>query len=201
MNRSTGIEIRRLSDESISDIVRIHRSGLGYSLNSRLGNEHLAFLYRRLLVDPNSYVGVAYATGRPIGVVSGTTDLEDSKSRLLRSMPRRRIFGVAAKLLVRPGLVLQWGQGRIIDAPVRYEGEEVAAGLTAIAVQPAERGAGAGRLLVRALETFLAERRIHYYRLDTLTKNAQAREFYKKLGFQELGVRAGSMVLVKAIGQ
>lgn len=201
MNTSTGIEIRGLSDEFLSDVVRIHRNGLGYSLNSRLGIEHLAFLYRSLLVDPNSYVRVAFAEGRPVGVVSGTSDLKDSKSRLLRSMSRGRILGIAAKLLVQPRLVLQWWQGTTIEAPVRCEGEEVAAVLTALAVQPAERGAGAGRLLVRALETLFAERRLHYYRLDTLTENAQAREFYKKLGFREVEVRAGSIVLVKAIGQ
>lgn len=200
MNPSKAIEIRRLSDEFLSDVIRIHRDGLGYSLNSRLGNEQLAFLYQGLLVDPNSYVGVAVTAGRTVGVVSGTTDLENSKSRLLKSMSGRRVFGIAAKLLVRPGLVLQWWQGRVIDAPLRYGGELVAAGLTAIAVQPAERGLGTGRLLVGAMEAFLAERHVHCYRLDTLTKNAPAREFYKKLGFLELGVRSGSIMFVKVIG-
>lgn len=201
MSGSREIEILELRREFLDDVVRIHRNGLGYSLNSRLGDDHLAFLYESLLVDPNSYVGVAVDQGRPVGVVSGCINVEASKSRLLGSMSPRRRLVVAAKLLIQPALVLSWWRGRTIDGPVHYEGEEVTAGLTAIAVEPAGRGIGTGSLLVGGLETFFGGRFVRYYRLDTLTENAQARKFYNQLGFREIGVRANGVVLVKAIGQ
>jgi ribosomal protein S18 acetylase RimI-like enzyme len=197
---TTDIEIRSLGEEFLSDVVRIHQAGLGYSLNSRLGADHLALLYATMARDPNSYVGVALVDRRAAGVITGTVDAHALKIRLLRSLSILGVARLSLKLVTRPRLVLQWWQGNIIDAPVQHEGQDVRAVLTAIAVHPDFQGLGVGKRLVRALEAFFVNAHVMRYRLDTLLRNEPAKEFYKRLGFLEIGIRAGSIVYVKTAG-
>ena len=82
MNGPGDIVIRPLRDEFIEDVVRIHRAGLGYTVNSALGKDHLAFLYQTMSRDPKCYVGVALIDNQPVGVVSGAVDLGTLKCRL-----------------------------------------------------------------------------------------------------------------------
>jgi GNAT superfamily N-acetyltransferase len=193
------ILVEPLRKEFLEDAIRIHRAGLGYSMNSRLGNSHLAHLYLMMGNDPECYVGVAVLHGRPVGVISGTEDANRLKSRMLRAMPLTRLIVTAARFLYQPWLILQWITEAIIAAPVIYEGQEVKAVLTAIATAPAFQGRGIGRRLVEDLERFFVGRGVHCFRLDTLTTNEGARAFYSKLGFIDVGVRADSQIFVKKI--
>ncbi len=108
---------------------------------------------------------------------------------------------IAAALLVHPSMTAQWIKESIIGAPLRYRGASVSAVLTTLAVEAKFQGRGSGRNLVNALEIFFAKRAVHAYRLETLVGNDRARGFYESLGFEELGKRADSFVLVKEIGK
>ncbi len=201
MDTSEHIRIEPLRTEHVDAVVSIHRAELGYTLNSRLGAEHLGFLYETMRSDPDCYVGTATASGKPVGVISGTLDARRLKSRLLRSMAVRQIFEIAVALLFHPSMTAQWITESIIGAPLRYRGASVSAVLTTLAVEAKFQGRGFGRNLVNALEIFFATRDVHAYRLETLVGNDSARRFYGSLGFDELGKRAGSFVLVKGIGK
>ncbi|MBK0420714.1 ribosomal protein S18-alanine N-acetyltransferase [Leucobacter sp. CSA2] len=58
-----------------------------------------------------------------------------------------------------------------------------------IAVAPAARGAGHGRLLMGALLDVARERSVHQVFLEVRADNPVARGLYESLGFAEIGVR------------
>jgi len=193
------IEVQALASRFLDDVVRIHLEGLGYTLNSRLGPEHLGFLYETMAGDATCYVGVALIGGVPAGVVSGTLDADRLKSRVLRSMTARQALHIARNFILRPGLVLEWAKETIIGSSLFFEGQQVAATLSTLAVDSRFRKRGTGGKLVMALERFFAAREVSSYRLETLIQNTAARDFYMSLGFKEADRRAGSHILVKAV--
>jgi ribosomal protein S18 acetylase RimI-like enzyme len=193
------IEVEAFRSRFLDDVVRIHLEGLGYTLNSRLGLEHLRFLYQIMGEDKTCYVGVALDGGVPMGVVSGTLDADRLKSRVLKSMTMSQVLGIARAFARRPGLVIEWAKEAIIGSSLQYHGEQIVATLTTLAVGPQFRHRGAGRALTSALEGFFAARGVLHYRLETLVRNKEARAFYGSLGFKEAGRRAGSCVLVKKV--
>jgi ribosomal protein S18 acetylase RimI-like enzyme len=201
VDQSHPIEVQALKSRFLDDAVRIHLGGLGYTLNSRLGPEHLRFLYRVMGEDPTCYVGVAVDSGVPAGVVSGTLDADRLKSRVLRSMTVRQGLGIARAFIRRPALVLQWIEEAVVGSRLSYEGGRITATLTTLAVDSQFRRSGVGRGLIGALERFFAARGVTHYRLETLVQNETARDFYGSLGFEEVGRRAGSYVLVKKVAE
>jgi ribosomal protein S18 acetylase RimI-like enzyme len=195
------IEVQALGSRFLDDIVGIHLDGLGYTLNSRLGPEHLKFLYQTMAEDPGCYVGVALVGGVPAGVVSGTVDADRLKSRVIKSTTLRQRLSIAGAFILRPGLLVEWAKESVIGERLFYEGEQIVATLTTLSVDSRFRNRGVGHELVRALERFLSGRKVLSYRLETLVRNEAARDFYTTLGFKVAGRRAGSYVLVKGIAQ
>lgn len=199
MNQLQPLSLQPLTEPILLDVVRIHRSGLGYSLNSRLGQEHLTSLYRAMARDNQSCVRVSMMGGQPIGVISGAVNGQALKSRLLRSLSIWSAARIALAFVAHPSLIHQWWEENRIGAPVYYQGLSVKAVLTAIAVDEDFQTRGVGRQLVAALERFFVEHGVRTYRLDTLVTNAAAREFYKRLSFSEVATRADSVVLLKEL--
>lgn len=58
-----------------------------------------------------------------------------------------------------------------------------------IFVDAAQRGQGAGALLLRALERRAVQRGKKYIRLDVIDKNAAAKRLYERVGFQVVATR------------
>jgi ribosomal protein S18 acetylase RimI-like enzyme len=193
------VRVAALTDELLEEAVRIHLAGLGYTMNSRLGRGHLRFLYRLMARDDRCYVGLALSDGRPVGIISGTLDAGSLSTRLWRAMSFSRLARIAFTFLSQPSLIFELWKSRVIAAPVFDKGREVKAILTTLSVDPGVQARGIGRRLVAAMENSFARRGIRMYRVDTLLENLPAREFYRKLGFREVGERADSMVFLKAI--
>ena len=199
MSEGVRVRIDALTDATTEDVVRIHLSGMGYSFNSRLGHEHLHFLYRRMAHDPSCYVGVAVVDGRVAGVVSGSSDASAFAARLMRTMGAAGLLRLAAKILREPSLIWVWWQGWQVAAPVRIDSVEVRAVLTAIVVDEGIQQRGIGGALVEAFEQYLGAHRITMYRLDTHVANSRAVAFYRSRGFREVARRAGSIVFVREL--
>ena len=60
--------------------------------------------------------------------------------------------------------------------------------LHTLAVDPDLHSNGYGREFVKFYESFAIENNCHYLRMDTNEKNAVARRFYAKMGYEERGV-------------
>ena len=193
------IDILPLEKQFLKEIVRLHRAVLGYTLNSQLGEEHLSIIYYQMSQNPKGFVRVALVAGKPVGVISGTIDMDGMKNALLSSINPMRFGRILARLLKNPFLFAEFCKSSVIGRPVRAQGESIPAILTAIAIAPEFQGLGIGTKLVFALEDFFRTQHLQFYRSDTLRNNHSAREFYRKLGFQELENRTDSVILLKAL--
>lgn len=74
-------------------------------------------------------------------------------------------------------------------APWKYKAtnDEVMV-LHTLVVSPDLRGNGFGKSFVKYYEEYAKENGAKYLRMDTNEKNKRAREFYKTLGYEEIGV-------------
>ena len=193
------LQITSLEEKYLGEIVGIHQKVLGDTFNSRLGADHLSYLYRIMAQDPESYVGVALLDDWPAGVVSGTLDMDKIKTSLLNSYQFKQWKDLVLHILGQPSLIHEWWQGNVISRPVYFEKKLIRPILTTIAVDSRYQGKGIGKDLVRALEDFFRRKNVNTFRLDTLVKNSSARKFYESLGFQQVEQRADSLVFVKKI--
>lgn len=193
------LQVVRLSGEHIEEVIRIHQAGMGYTLNSRLGRNHMRFLYDTVARDPGAYAAVALLDSRPTGVITGVLDAREFMGRLLRNMPLTRLAATALRLASRPALLAEWRKGQVIAAPVTLNDIEIRAVLTAIVVDPRAQGMGVGRALVKTFEGFLVAAGVMAYRLDTLINNELAIRFYERLGFAEAARRADSIIFVRRL--
>ena len=191
--------IRPLTENDLSQVVQIHLNVLGYTLNSCLGSDHLAAMYRVMAGGQDSFVGVSHVDGKPVGVVSGTVDLDKTRSLIFRSLHFRHWLTLLSQVVKQPRLIREWQKGNIVGKPVLSEGVPVQAILTTIAIDPAYQNKGIGKSLLLALEDFFRRQGVKKYHLDTLITNLNARNFYEALGFQQVETRADSVVYIKTL--
>lgn len=57
-----------------------------------------------------------------------------------------------------------------------------------LVINPFVKGRGYGREFAEYYEKFALEKGCHYLRIDTNSRNTAARAFYKKLGYEEIGI-------------
>jgi ribosomal protein S18 acetylase RimI-like enzyme len=196
---SHSITVQHLEEDQLEDVITVHNKVLGYTLNSRLGPEHLRLLYSTMLKNPNCFVGVAQIDSKIVGFISGTLNIESTKSMFFRSISIGHLFRIISHFLLHPSLVVNYWHGTQIEKPVFYKGTVVEPILTTIGVDDAYQGLGIGRKLVKNLEQFFLHKGVSVYRLDTLLSNQNARKFYASLGFVEVAERADSVVFVKVL--
>ncbi len=200
MSVTSAIEICPLREEFLPEVIRIHRQGLGYSAHSRLGYAHLALLYRTMEADPSSFVHVALADGKPVGSMTGTLDEDGLKRKMLRAMPPGQLLLTGVRLLVQPVVLFQILQGMVIDKPVYYQEVRIDAMLNSLAVDPGYEGRGVARSLFASAERFFLDHGQRAYHLATLADNHRALRLYEWLGFVLVYKRAGSVILLRTIG-
>lgn len=120
----------------------------------------------------------------------------------LRNIYPTRQTAMAA--IERDDLFVQLDGDRIVGAAIInqvqvdvYEGapweydvpEEQVTVLHTLVIDPLEKGKGYGKAFVRYYEQYAKEHNCPYLRMDTNERNQNARAFYAKLGFREIGIR------------
>jgi ribosomal protein S18 acetylase RimI-like enzyme len=193
----SGIEVSPVRAAEVADVVNIHRAALPDTLNSRLGMEHLAYIYERTLKTAGAMVAVAREAGRPVGAVSAALDPEDLSRRLRVGLSLSRAAALALRVLRRPGLLRELTESIALTRPVRHDGSLIRPCLTAIVVADSARGRGVGRRLVGAVDSFMSSAGARAYHLDTRADNLVSRAFYARLGFQEVALVGRNIVLVR----
>lgn len=191
--------VKPLEKKYLEKVIQIHQAGLGYTFNSRLGAQHLSLLYEAMMQSDDSHVGVVIIDNQPVGVVSGTLDIEKLKNKAVRKLRIKHIINLCLNFLFHPTLLLELQKGNLIGKNVTYAGKIVSPVLTAIVVDSNFQGRGIGKLLVKDLENFFRQHHVSHYRLDTLQENTKARTFYENLGFQKVEDRADSTIHIKEI--
>ncbi|MBI5963296.1 MAG: GNAT family N-acetyltransferase [Chloroflexi bacterium] len=191
--------LKPLSSVDIDAVVKLHRSAMGYSFNSRLGAKHLAYLYSQIQQDETCLGTVAVTDEKVIGVVSAVLTPQYFKEKVFSSMSFQRWISLAGRLVIQPSLWFELWQGRALDHPVIYKNMEVKPTLIAIAVDASARQAGVGRALVQSVDDFFRQLAQPFYHLDTRADNSTARAFYHRLGFVEHERRGRDLILVKEL--
>lgn len=74
-------------------------------------------------------------------------------------------------------------------APWRYDvPDDQVMVMHTLVIDPFVKGRGYGREFAEYYEKFALEKGCHYLRIDTNSRNTAARAFYKKLGYEEIGI-------------
>jgi ribosomal protein S18 acetylase RimI-like enzyme len=194
------LEIGPVRAGAIPAIVAIHRTEIGYSLNSKLGAEHLTRLYQLVETDRDSVIVAAYVNNEPAGVVIATLDPSRLMRQVRAGLGPRGLFGVLLRVASSPRLLAEIVENAWLGRPTTYRGRAVVPCLLAIAVRGDLQGRGVGKALVSAVDAFCRSAGRSAYRLDTRVGNLDAQAFYRRNGFHNVERRGRNLVWVKELG-
>jgi ribosomal protein S18 acetylase RimI-like enzyme len=190
---------RPITEADIPHVVRLHQRVMGYSVNARLGNAHLAFVYRATAALPDALVCVAEDDGVVVGAVSASLDEAVCARALVRQMGMAQRITTAVRLCCTPSVWPTVWAARRSAQPVIHDGASVAACLTSIVVAPDAQGRGIGRTLIATVDAFMRAHGLQCYRLDTRVSNRGARAFYTRLGFCEFEQRGCDIIFIRQL--
>lgn len=94
--------IRPLDKSRLKDIVDLHYKVLHWSVNARLGKEHIRNLYSSMLAQPSTF-GFAYYQGpQLIAFIMGTLDSQEIRSGLSANFDLAKLLRLTINVLKRP---------------------------------------------------------------------------------------------------
>jgi GNAT superfamily N-acetyltransferase len=115
-----------------------------------------------------------------LGYPATTTQMADRLSALCGDSHYRAMVAEVNGLAV--GMI-----GLRVDRGYEYDG--VQARIVALVVDESYRGAGIGRALVEAAETWALERGAHKIMVNTAHRRTRTHEFYRSIGYESTGLR------------
>lgn len=192
---SAVLRVMELSD--VSSTAELHRAALPGGFFVALGPRFLRAYHRTFLTSPAGVALVADVDGRPIGFLLGTVD-EASHYRHVARYERWRLgWRGVLSLAARPALaahfirtrafrylrgVLRLSRSSPVEAStVPPPGSGV---LSHVAVEPAARGRGAGRLLATAYCETAKAQGACAVRLSAAADNRSAQALYEALHWE-----------------
>jgi len=192
------VAIRKTRAEDIPRTAQLQVELLPHGLFPRLGPAFVRRWHSTFLHDPHAVALVAEnGVGEVIGFLYGATDQARHLRSVLSRHRRSLLLAGAAGLLARPGLALHFlrtraaayarrlfARGRPASAERR---DEPVAVITAVAVHPSARGAGAGAALVTIFCSSAARAGTRRAELVTRADAGGASGFYTRLGWTSLG--------------
>jgi len=182
------LRIRPAGRADAAEAARLHAQGIDQGFLSLLGPRFLGRLYRRIGLDPGSFLLVAtdgdgVDTESVVGFIAGSVDVP----ALYRSFLWRD--GVVAAVPALGHLVAHWP--RVVET-LRHGSSDGAgtgrgAELLAIAVDGDVRGRGAGGTLVAAFVEELGRRQVDAAHVVVGADNEAAVGLYQRAGFTSVG--------------
>ena len=183
---SLGLRVRAASPSDTGVVARLHAEGIDQGFLSLLGPRFLRRLYRRICLDPGSFLIVATedraGPNAVLGFVAGSVDVP----ALYRAFLRRD--AVVAGLPSLGHLVIHWR--RVLET-LRHGSPDGAgsgrgAELLAIAVDRSTRGRGTGRTLVSAFVDDCSRRSVDEAHVVVGADNQAAVALYLRSGFEAI---------------
>ena len=214
-NGDADVRLRLGAKPDAAAAARLHARHITEGFLSRFGPRFLTRLYRRVATSHDSFLLTAERRGLAVGFLAGSTDL--------RALYRRFFLrdGLPAALSTARVLVTSWpraletlrharrspGSARVpkgldhrVDAPTHGQRAE----LLSIAVDPASRRAGVGKLLVEGFQSEARRRGAVRAHVVVGSRNRSAVALYERAGFtavEEFELHPGveSLVMVWSV--
>jgi ribosomal protein S18 acetylase RimI-like enzyme len=193
------ININSLKSSQIAEVILLHLDVLGYTMNSRLGFNHLKYVYMVTSEHKKSKVAVATFNEKIVGLIVLSLDPIDLKNVLLSNLGFGRLVKTIFKFIIRPSLLNQLFDSRKVEKPICYKENVIKPLLTVIAVKKKYQGLEIGTKLINYANKYFSSNDYFVYKVDTLLNNEISRSFYRNNGFIELEKRGNNIVLVKEI--
>ena len=188
---SIGFVVRPGTSSDAQVAARLHASQITEGFLPTLGPRFLARLYRRITIDPGSFLFLAEDQGQTAGFIAGSVDVRRLyKTFLLRD-------GARALLSALPTITRGWR--KVLETLGHGSGDVEGAELLSVAVDPAWQGHGVGQRLVEAFLTEVGNRSVDRANVVVGASNAAAIALYRRSGFreiQQMEVHAGTRSLL-----
>jgi ribosomal protein S18 acetylase RimI-like enzyme len=177
----TTVQVRPGTASDAGTAADLHAGQISQGFLAVLGPRFLARLYRRISLDPGSFLIVGESDGATVGFIAGSTDV----GRLYRAFLVHD--GVAAALGSCRHLISRWRQ---VVETLRHgsggAGTGRGAELLAVAVDGSFQGKGAGWSLVNAFLSEVSARGGDAAHVVVGAENAAAVSLYRRAGFGEV---------------
>ena len=177
----TTVRVRAGTVSDAGAAADLHADQISQGFLSMLGPRFLARLYRRISLDPDSFLIMGESQGTTVGFIAGSTDV----GGLYRSFLVRD--GAVAALRSCRHLVSQWR--RVVET-LRHgsggAGTGRGAELLAVAVDGSLQGKGAGWSLVTAFLAEVSARGGDAAHVVVGAENTAAVALYRRAGFEDV---------------
>ena len=194
----TSIHIVGMGSEHVPLAAGLHHRVLYQTLNSRLGIPFLEDLYGSLLLDPQARAWVATQEDRIIGFLSATLDTRTTQRHIMRSLYWRDRIIAGIHILTSVRELRDYISHQRLMRYSRRFGMKYPCILT-MGIVPEAQGSGIALRMIEEADAFFSVSGHSSYYVDTLVSNHRALSFYKKAGFQQIGVCAGNVLLKKTL--
>ena len=193
------IKINSLKSSQILEVIHLHLDVLGDTMNSRLGFNHLKYVYEVTSEHKKSKVAVATYNDKIVGLIVLSLDPLDLKNVLLINLGFGRLIKTIIKFIFKPSLLYQLFDNRKLEKPVYYKRNIIKPLLAVIAVNNEYQGLRIGTKLINYANEYFSSNDYCTYKVDTLLNNKISRSFYQNNGFIELESIGKNIVMVKKL--
>lgn len=180
------VEIKRVNLEDIVHVVRVHDEAFKGFFLTTLGDHFLKVYYQAVLKHEQGVLLGYYVDGKLEGFCAATKLAKGFNSSLVKKNCIR-FGGVALKLLfTRPRAIVHLIKNFTKSNPDIIDDESYCE-LLSIGVSPMIQGTGAGKMMLRSLESVLEKEGLRKLSLTTdFFNNEKTVGFYKSQGYKKM---------------
>lgn len=183
----------------IPQVVTLHRTVLGTTLNARIGREYLAALYLVVLKDVTNSAGwvVVAEDGEVIGFLTVTRNLFALEKRIHAEIGLGAKIRVAWYLLNHPAKIAYLVSRSKFSRYLRQLSPHSYPTILTIGIDHNIQKQGLGARLIATSDTYFRSDEVPHYFVDTEITNRQACDFYSRRGFNKIGECEGNVLFKK----
>lgn len=176
------VEMQRLNHVELTQLAVLHCQRLGYSINARMGAEHLVEMYLVLQECKEFYGFVAIQDGMVVGCAAGTIDRREINRRLKN---HRQHIGVR---LLNPIFLFKNLKNLLdfleLNIALRHQKNNQNYILLWF-IEEKVSGTGVAQQLILKLHEQLIENNTSEILVDVRSKSTRAISAYSKIGYEE----------------